>query len=229
MRYIQEYANFNAALSTIDKISADNNLQPEAVALKVVENNREKIEDYIAQNNIVPAKNPASLAVQATLIHEGKVYDKIDNGVKDYFQAGRAVMQDEIDFFENGIYSDFIGGSLLGSILSAGKAGIDKINTQRTAKGKKPILSGKFYQNLKTKVGDKVQVIRDDNGYKIEVDAKRPQATPDAQKSALDLFITGAVDDVERQKKREVLRKSLPYVIGGVLATILIIVLLRKK
>ena len=229
MEYIKERAKMNAAFRTIDKLASDNNIKKESAALLVVKNRATEIEDYVAAHGVVPAKNPASLAVQATLIHEGKIEDKTAAGVPNYFEAENSVMQDEIDFFKNGMSDNFLGGSLLGSILSAGKAGIEAINKKKIAQGKKPILSGKFWQNLKVKVGDKVTATRDDDGYNVSIAAPRPAPTPESEKSAIQAGIDAAMASIERQKKQEFLQKNMPYIIGGVIALIVLIFVLRKK
>jgi hypothetical protein len=230
MQYIEKRKKLNQALRSLEKLSNVHGISIPAAALQVVKNRKQEVSDYVAANGVLPAENPAMLATQATLIHEGKIQSKIENsGISNYIEAENAVFQDEFDGsnYDNGEFDNFLEGGLLGSILSAGAAGIDAINKKRIKNNKKPILSNKFWTSLKTKVGDKVNVVRDDEGYQISIDA--PKATATGEQSEIGAGISAAVKNIEKEKKKEFLRKNMPLIIGGVIALIVVIYFIARK
>ncbi len=234
MDYIQKRQKLRGAINALQNIAAKENITVDTAALEVVKNRRREVEDYVAAHDVIPATNPATLAMQATMLHTAKVEDKINEGVSNYIEAENAVFQDEADFLRYGETPDnFLGGSLLGSVLAAGKAGIQKLNEKRIAKGKKPVLSGKFWQGLKTSVGDKIAVNRDAEGYNIQIAAPRPvggQMT-DAQQV---LYAAGkgfAVSEAERRAilAKEWFQKNSLYIIGAIVLIIGIYFIAKKK
>ena len=226
MDYIIERNNLERALKTIDKIAEDINVPSSHVALQIVKNKRQQIEDYIASHGVMPALNPASLAVQATLLHEGKIHAKMSSGISNYMEAENSVIQDGIDFYRNNLTSNFMDGSLLGGVLSAGKAGIDKINEKRSANGKKEILSGKFWQMLKTKVGDKVDVQRDAGGYHVTVKAPQVKGEIGAD---IEAGLQAARNSIISSEKKAWLKKNKYYIAMTAALLIFVILYLRKK
>lgn len=231
MKYIQKRKKLNAAIATLDRIASSNGITKETAALEVVKNRLPIVEDYVASHGVIPAKNPASLAIQATLIHEDKINEKMDNGISNYIEAENAVFMDEADNYDGEEVSNFLSGSLLGSVLAAGKSGIEAINKKRVATNKKPILSGKFWQNLKTKVGDKINVERDSEGYKVEIDApEKPTKESDTEiangmRAARDRFI----DKETARYANDWFDRNKFYILAIVALAVFVFVMNKKK
>ena len=151
MKYLKSKQATKRALRTHQKIAQLEGVTPEYVATKICENRRQDIAAYIKNNGYNPANNPGALALQAMLLHDGKIADMQSKGIPDYYLAENALLQNQIEQEENGT-DNFIGGSLLGSIFRAGDAALDKVNKKRIEKGLKPILSGKLAEKIRKNV-----------------------------------------------------------------------------
>ena len=151
MKYLRSKQATENALRTHEKIAQMQGCSPEYVARKIVENRKKDIGNYIKNNGFNPAENPSALALQALLIHDGKIKDMQSKGIPDYYIAENTLLQKQIEQEESG-FDNFIGGSLLGSIFRAGDAALDKVNKKRLEKGLKPILSGKLAEKIRKNV-----------------------------------------------------------------------------
>lgn len=178
MKYLAKKAAIKRALNTHEILAKKNNTTPENVALEIVKNRREVIENYVRKFGMEPSKHAAELAVQAILLSEGQIHNLAQENNIDYESAENTLMENEIESEQYG-YDNWIGGSLLGSITRAGKKGIETINKKKIANGKKPILQGKAWTKLKQKVDGKINVKIDDEGYRIT--GTLPPPSPDTK------------------------------------------------
>lgn len=139
--------------------SEQTGLPQETVALANVAANQPLVASYVESKGLTPQPNPAALALQATQLFNSDVEAKMQDGVPDYETAFDAVIEDEQDAW--GEEADEFFGSVLTSVMAAGKALVNKINDKRKAKGKKPLFGGKGWEKIAKKVADNKEVVTD--------------------------------------------------------------------
>lgn len=218
--YLDKQSDYIGAMQAVDKIAYKAGVKPEIIALQIVKENIPTINRYILEHGEVPEKNPIALAAQATLLHEGKIWDKIENGgIPDYEAAERQVLAEEQLQEEQGEVSSFVG-SILGVVSKAGNAALPKINKKRVAAGKRPLLAGEKGQKLLAKINRHVQLEAYDDAMNTGNDGSGT-----FKGTAGGIFLNELANEVERQKTMEAVKKYLPF---AIIAIIIIIYIARK-
>jgi len=223
--YLRRKSSFRKGLLALKDLSEKNGVSPETLGQVIIKQNQPKIEQYVRQYGAEPdTRNPVALAVQATLIHEKRIEGKMrEKGIDDYGQAEDLVFAEDQESFSGGDenYQEF-APALLAVVAGVGKAGIEAINKNREKKGKKPILSGKFWQGLKDKTSG-IDIDSDGDRLTIGVDGKPRKASDSDLSAAWD----GARAELERQAKKDWIKQNLPKIAIAIVAIIAIVFFIK--
>jgi len=210
-------------------------IPPEAVAYLHVKANLPRLTKFVYQHGMMPSDNPALLALQAAVAHEKNIQSEMaKSGLLNYETAEDRLFNNitgpgyetrqGVNFTgeEENVYSDFAPG-LFASIFKSAKAGINKINEKRVAKGKKPILQGEGWQNFFRKVTDLVEAQGIGDDLRVTIKGKPQQP---GEQSELSAGLYAAHASLVQDKTKDWLRKNWPFLAIG---AVLLIVVLRKK
>lgn len=206
--------SYIGAMKAVDEMAIKAKVKPEVIALQIIKENLPTVRQYVIEHGETPEKDPIALAAQATLLHEQKIWDKIENdGIPDYDAAENEVLAEEQAAEDRGEISNFLG-SVLGVVFKAGSSALNKINEKRVKKGKKPILSGEKGRKLLEKVG-----------RHIEVEEVIDENTPDRNNSKFKetdagIFLNSLANEVERKKTMDAIKQYLPYIIIAIIAIV---------
>lgn len=214
MKYLKSLQARDNAFKTIERLALLNGITPEEVAEDIVKTRRADISAHVIKNNIVPAENAGALALQTMLLHDSNVMDKQRAGIPDYDRAEAAVLQDQIEQEENGV-DNFIGGSLMASIMKAGDSALNKVNKQRIKKGKRPILSGKLIEKIRKGVrlsDDEKQII-----FAAKLPDDKPKPKTDSEMAAA---IEGINESLTNDGKKDFLKENKILIIAAIAAVI---------
>lgn len=202
---------------------------PVEMSLGVIRENIHGIRRYIKKHGYNPQPTPLTMAAQATLIHEGKIAEKMGSGIQSYDNAENAVFYDEqlaedAQSGYTGESSEDFDPEVLASIFRAGDAAIQVINQKRITKGKRPILDGKAYQNFKRKITDNIHI--DGQNITYTLPASSPKSTEDM--SEIQLGLEAAKQSMIKDAQKNWIKKNMPILIMAVAIVVLIIVIKRK-
>lgn len=204
------------SMKAVDEIAVKAGVKPEIIALQIIKENLPTIQQYVVEHGEKPEKDPISLAAQATLLHEQKIWDKVENdGIPDYDSAENEVLAEEQAAENRGEVSNFLG-SVLGVVFKAGAKALPKINAKRVKAGKRPILAGEKGRRLLDKVNRHVEI---EAIYDAENDARKGVGSKFKETDG-GIFLSSLSDEVERQKTMEAVKKYLPYAIIAIVAII---------
>lgn len=204
------------SMKAVDEMALKAGVKPEIIALQIIKENLPTIQQYVIEHGEKPETNPISLAAQATLLHEQKIWDKVENdGIPDYDSAENEVLAEEQAAENRGEISSFLG-SILGVVFKAGARALPKINEKRRKAGKKEILAGEKGQRLLNKVNRHVEI---EAIYDAQNDARNNAGSKFKQTDA-GIFLSSLSDEVESQKTMEAVKKYLPYAIIAIIAII---------
>jgi len=214
-----------AAGELMDKQAEETQTTPQDVAVNVLKNPRtqKQLRGYMERKGVTPAQNQEDAAAQAAMVYTQDVRQRMEednevqdnnNGIMYEGEEGtentdeypEEVYEDEIleEEFTGRNMATFDGTSDPDSFLSAAAVAaiakgapvlIDAINVKRAKDGKKPIPTI-----------DEIVSGKGDSKYKDSAIGK-------AQKAAEDEYIA--------QKKKEEVKKAMPYIIGAVLLLII--------
>lgn len=170
-----------------------------AVALALVRKRRRKIERVLKRKGIKPAEKDGNLAIQAAQVVER-------DGINKAMEMGLAPSEEELtpEQIEMGVEesqeqeelniendpeneADSFDPATLGAVFGAAKGAVTKINANRQAAGKRPLLRGKKW-------------------------AARQKAGGAKTASTADV-LKGAADEVVAAKKSDEINKLLPLII----------------
>lgn len=224
------YNSYYEGFSLIGKKAKAAGVTSSDVAAQIIANNVKSIQDYVRRGGNIPETNLVKLAVQAQLTHENSIAKKMRLENLTYEAAEKRVLAEENrKQYYNGDSEEFLGLTLA-AITATAKKAIQKINEVRAQNGKKPLLSGKFWQNLKKKGADADLQIQQTDSGRIVLSGKLPSTTSTGASSELGAGLEAAGAEIESQKKKEFLKKNLIWIIlGGVVLIGGIIYLARKK
>lgn len=204
LTHINKKRRFNEAIKGFHRMATEQGTQPENIALTVVEEKKPIIQRWVKEHGEKPYDNPAMLAAQATLLHENKIWQKMQkNAIPDYFDAENAVMAEEQHQEDSNYFDDFDGG-ILGAVLTAGDKALDRINAKRTARGKKPILAGERGKKLREKVKLAPEFIELKKGG---------IATGANSESDIAIIKDELINEIRRRETKEAVKKYLPLAI----------------
>lgn len=219
MLHLNRKKQYYDSFDEIQSYASQSKLPADIIALRVVKKNMPRIKKYVSEAGQIPSENIPELALQATLIHESKVASKMKNGIPSYEAAENEVFRDEQQKFDSSAFDDSyqdFNPAILGAVATVAKAGVTAINKKREEKGKKPILSGKFWNFLKSKT-ENIEVSTEGDRLVIGVDGKPRKATD----SEIAAGLNASIEEIEKQKKKEWMKKNLPIII--VFAVIIIV------
>lgn len=145
---------FERSFRGLGRLSEKTGIKPETIGQMIIEEKRKDFEKYVRQGGLVPETNPVKLAIQTTLIHNNKIAKKIKDTGKPFEDAENLVFSEEERNEYTGGDSEYFDSSLLSTAYSVAQKGIATINEKRVQSGKKPILSGKFWQSLKARTNE---------------------------------------------------------------------------
>lgn len=212
--------DFADALNSIDLIAIKNGTTPANVAIETINGNLDKYRQFVIEHGERPETSPEALAAQVVLLHESKIWDKIENaGIPDYTAAEEQVFAEEEQSEFEGNISNF-NGSLLGAAYKAGVAALGKINQKRVAKGKKPILEGEKGKKLLQKIESHIQ-------YEKVLQANEPpkKSNGNFANTTIGAAAMAAAESIEKDKTTEAIKKYLPYAI----IVLILVFLIGKK
>jgi hypothetical protein len=219
MSYEQQYYQ---SFTGLRRLSKKTGIKPAQIGVMIVEEKRPEIERYIRKFGRIPAKNPVELSIQATLTHENNVAKIMRTKGLSYNDAQREVF--EMESALNFTGAENFAPALLGVVASVGRAGIEGINKKRIQNGKKPILSGKFWQSLKAKTSG-VDLTTDGDNLNISIAGRKRTG----EQTELGAGLSGAQAEIERQAKRDYLKKNLPIIILALVGVGIAVFFLVKK
>jgi hypothetical protein len=205
----------------IKKLSEKTNLSPTTLGQMIIEEKRPEIEKYIKGAGLTPSANPVKLAVQATVIHQDKIKKKMALTNTPYDEAESLVFRDEEVSEYTGESENFapIILSLLGTVA---KPAIEGLNASRTKNGKKPILSGPFWQNLKEKTKG-LSLTGEGDSINLGLSGIKQRETE------IGAGLDAAAEAIKKEEKKKWLKKNLIWIILGAVLVIVGIVFLVKK
>ena len=212
------YNSFNG----LERLSKKTGIKPSTLGVMIVEEKRPEIERYVRKFGRIPAKNPVELSMQATLTHENNVAKMMRVKGLPYMEAQREVFAQESALNFDG--SENFAPALLSLVASVGKKGIESANAKRIQNGKKPLMSGKFWQWLKSKTAG-VSLNSEGDNLNIGIAGR----TRSGEQTELSAGLMGAQAELERQAKKDYLKRNLPFIILGVVALGVGIYFLAKK
>jgi len=222
------YNEYYEGFSLLNKKSKAAGVTTSDVALQIIENNVKSIQEYVRRGGNIPETDLIKLSVQAALTHENAIAKKMRLENISYEAAEKKVLSEENrkQYF-SGEAEEFLGLTLA-AITATAKKAIEKINDVRAQNGKKPLLSGKFWQKLKKKAQDSdLQIQQTDEG-KISLSAKLPSTS--GKQTELGAGLEAAGTEIESQKKKEFFKKNMIWIILGAVVLIGgVIYLARKK
>lgn len=199
----------------------------DAVCLQHIKNNAPKVRKFVFDNGMQPSNNPAELALQALLSHEGNIRKRANLFQSDFEGAENSIFNEYGNArmavnYDGEVYADFAPG-LFASIFKAAKTGINKINEKRVAKGKKPILSSDKLKNFFEKAGQFVDVksLGDDLSVLI-----KSQGGSQLEQSEIMAGLRAAQGSIIQDKFGDFMRKYGIIIALGVVA---VVVVLKKK
>lgn len=224
MKYIQRKKKINNGYLQLQNLSNVSNLPVDVVAQKIVDQRRPEIDSYVSAAGLTPEENPAALATQAYLIHNDRIADAMQRfGIYDVEAGENFVLEQDAQSFDGNDHNAFnsFAPALLAVIAPVAKKGIEAINDKRIKNGKKPILSGKFWDFLK----NKTELSAD--GSSLDVKLKGEPGEP--SQSELAAGLRAAQAELEAQAKKDYLKKNLPLFIVIGVAVIAAIYFIVKK
>lgn len=208
--------DYIGSMQAVDAMAIKANVKPEIIALQIIKENLPIVQQYVIEHGEKPEKDPIMLAAQATVLHEQKIWDKIENeGIPDYDSAENEVLAEEQAAEDKGEISNFLG-SVLGVVFKAGAKALPKINEKRIKAGKKPILAGEKGQRLFNKINQHVQL---EAINEAEREYYKSGESGFAKTDA-GIFLGSLATEVERQKTMEAIKKYLPFIIIAIIAII---------
>lgn len=203
--------------------AAQRGISPEQVSLEEVQQYRPQIESYVQRNGLQPMQNPAALAAQAVMIHENNVQEKLDGGGVWDEERAEELVYDDAEALQDltGEPDEFIG-DIVGRVIRAGKTALDKVNARRRAAGKKPILGGKNWQRVTSKISKNEPIITDTLN-RVDMAAatilgKEVAAASQANRgrgasSDVGAAVSGIVQSVRRDEYGNAARRFVPVVL----------------
>lgn len=226
MRFLnqnEKVNKFNRSFEALTRLSNRTGIKPLTIGQMIIEEKRPEIEKYVRRFGMIPETNPVKLAVQTTLIHQNRLAKKIK-------ETGLTLPQAEAKVFEDDDLQEFSGAenfapSLLAVAQSVGGAGIEAINKKREASGKKPILSGKFWQNLREKTKGVTLAQTEGGGLRVDV-AGREQGAPTSELGA---GLNAMQSQLEREGSKSFFLKNKYWIIAGIIILIVGAYFLLKK
>lgn len=219
MSYEKQYYQ---SFTGLERLSKKTGIKPATLGVMIVEEKRPEIERYIRKFGRIPAKNPVDLSIQATLTHENNVAKVMKAKGLPYMDAQRVVFVQESALNFTG--AENFAPALLSLVASVGKKGIESANVKRVQSGKKPLLSGKFWQWIKSKTSG---VSLSSDGDDLNVNIKGRKET--GEQTELGAGLSGAQAELERQAKKDYLKRNLPIIILALVGVGIGIYFLVKK
>ena len=217
--HIHKKRHFKEAMQSMNFVGLQKKEHPDNIALTIVSENMPAIKKYVLEHGVKPSTVPATLAAQATEIHENKIWEKMGQGIPDYDQAEQAVLSED-QHGEDAMYFDGFLGGLLAAVLRAGNKAIDKINAKRVQNGKKPILAGQKGIALRKKIEAHAQLEQQLPQYSSGADPLASFKQTDAG-----IFATSLTDQIRQDETMSAVKKYAPWAIAAV---ILIVIIVRK-
>lgn len=214
---------FNRSFGALARLSNRTGIKPLTLGQMIIEEKRPEIEQYVKRYGLIPETNPVKLAVQTTLIHQNRLAKKIK-------ETGLPINLAEIEVFKDDDLQEFSGAenfapALLAVAQSVGGAGIQAINKKREASGKKPILSGKFWQNLKGQLKGVTLAQTEGGGLNIDI-AGKPQGAPTSELGA---GLSAMQNQLEKEGQKSFFLKNKYWIIAGIIILIVGAYFLLKK
>lgn len=219
MNYEEQYFN---SFTGLTRLSRKTGIKPRTLGVMIVEEKKPEIQRYVKRYGRTPSNNPVELSIQATLTHENNVAKVMRTQNLPYEQAQKVVFMEESALNFTG--AENFAPMLLGLVANVGKAGIEGINKKRIQNGKKPILSGKFWQKLKDKTAG---VSLSSEGDDLNVNIAGSKRT--GEQTEIGAGLSGAQAELERQAKKDYLRKNLPIIILALVGIGIAIFFIVKK
>lgn len=174
--------------------------------------------DATALNQADPGDITRGVSIGLKKLESGEPGFSFDDGLFLYWGSGlvhpdvahEAIMEEELEQFGFDMNPDnFISPEMIGAVLKLGQQAVVKINDKREGKGKKPIL--KFVEpKPKGEEGEGRETTTTD--------------IPIGKQLASDF-----VDDLTAIKKKEEIKKMLPWIIVGVVVLVVVVVLVARR
>jgi hypothetical protein len=225
--FINSLKKYRSGFTKIKNLSNKTGLPPEQVAEMVLIEKRPEVEKFVKASGMKPAQNIRSLAGQVVLAHAKRVNDlaKVKNVDVDEAEKQIFSLAEYRSYTGGGNDVDNFAPVLLATAVSLGGPLISGINDKRKASGKKPILSGKFWQSLKGATQGLNLSPMGETGLNIGIEG-RPSTGP---RTELGAGLESLTAEIERQKKKEFLKKNLIWIILGVVGFGVLIYFIAKK
>ena len=221
---LTNYRNkYNRGFIGLRNLSRKTGLKPELVGEMIIKEKRGEIARFVKEAGMTPDTDSTGLAIQATIAHQKRVEQKAKQENLSLSEAENKVLDRQEFLSYTGNVEDF-DPSLLAVVASVADKGVQALNAKRVQQGKKPILSGPFWQSLKTKTKN---VGLSAEGSDLNIKIRGGETPTDSQLAA---GLGGAADEIERIKKREFIKKNAVwFALAGVAIIVLIYLAIKKK
>jgi hypothetical protein len=225
--FLNSYKKYLSGYKGLKNLSLKTRLQPLQVSEMILLEKRPELIKFVRANGMKPADNIRELAGQVTLAHANRVNKLAKVKNIDPIQAEREIfaLSEYRSFTGGGNEADNFAPVLLAPALAVGKGFIEGVNQKRTAQGKKPILSGPFWQSIKDATKGISLTPQGESGLSIGIEG-RPMGEPT---SGVGMGISRATDELISQGKKQWFRKNIVFIILAVVVVGVGIYFIAKK
>jgi len=220
----QTQRKYLKSFGALGRLSARTGIKPLTLGQMIIEEKRPEFVKYVKNAGMIPETNPVKLAVQTALIHQNRIAKKMRETGLPLAEAEKQVFHDDDVRSYTGDAENF-APALLAVASSVGGAGIEAINRKRQEKGKKPILSGKFWTNLREKTKGVTLAQTEGGGLNIDV-AGRPSTPPSSEIGA---GLSAMQTQLEKEGQKSFFLKNKYWIIAGIIVLVVGAYFLIKK
>lgn len=212
--FLNSFKKYKSGFKGLKALSMKTKLSPIQVSEMILLEKRPELEKFVSLSGMRPASNIKELAGQVTIAHANRVNKLARTKNIDPIQAEREIfaLSEYRSYTGGGNEVDNFAPMLLAPALAVGKGFVEGVNEKRKAQGKKPILSGPFWQSIKDATKGISLTPQGEAGLSIGIEG-RPMGEPT---SGVGMGISRATDELINQGKKQWFRKNLVWIILAV-------------
>lgn len=225
--FLNSYKKYLSGYKGLKNLSLKTKLEPLQVSEMILSEKRPQLIQFVKASGMKPADNIRELAGQVTIAH----FNRVNKLAK---TKNISPMQAEKEIFALSEYRSYTGHGddvdnfapmLLAPALAVGKGFVEGMNQKRIAQGKKPILSGPFWQSIKDATKGISLTPQGESGLSIGIEG-RPTGEPT---TGVGMGIDRATDELIRQGRKQWIRKNIVWIILAVVVVGVGIYMITKK